>query len=254
MVALKTNAEIAAAIARAADDPLLAVAAHNAPTQTVVSGPADSLARVSAAAASLGIACSTAKLPHAFHNPLLAAAVEPFRARIAGLPQRPLRYPVYSAILGRFYRDGDDLSSLLARHLVMPVRFLAAIRHVYDLGASAFVECGGRDALVGLVGRIVPDVETIPCLDGRTSGRVSIELASSRLMRYALTSDRQQAPPSPRSNGIPKEVVSEHYSVGRPTPAPEPVVVPSLPQMDVFASVRREKHRRQHRRRRKHRR
>src|SRR5690349_16889154 len=105
MLALSTNADVAAALVAAADDAAVVVAVRNSPRQTVLSGPRPALARIAAAATALDIASTALGSPFAFHHPALAVAAESFRAAIAGIGVRPLRYRVHSPILGRAYRD-----------------------------------------------------------------------------------------------------------------------------------------------------
>ena len=170
MLALSTHADVAAALVAAADDVSVVVAVRNSPRQTVLSGPRAALTRIAAAAAALDIAATTLASPFAFHHPALAGAAASFRSAVAELPVRPLRYRVHSPILGRAYRDEDDLAELLARHLVRPVDLLAGIRGLHERGHTVYVECGARDALVGAVRRTVPGVRTLTCLDGSRPG------------------------------------------------------------------------------------
>ncbi|ACV80180.1 acyltransferase domain-containing protein [Nakamurella multipartita] len=181
MLALSTHAEVAAALVAAADDASVVVAVRNSPRQTVLSGPRAALARIAAAAAALGIATTALASPFAFHHPALAGAAASFRSAIAGLPVRPLRYRVHSPILGRAYRDEDDLAELLARHLVRPVDLLTGIRGLHERGHTVYVECGARDALVAAVRRTVPGVQTLTCLDGSRPGPELIADVRDRL-------------------------------------------------------------------------
>ncbi len=181
MMAVAANAEIAEALVRAAADHRVAVAAHNAPQQAVLSGPLPALNRVRAAAGALGISCVILQSPFAFHNPLLAPAIEPFRAQILAVRQRPLLRRVYSPILGRFYSDDDDLRELLVSHLVRPVRFVDAIRLLHSRSFSVFVECGAREVLSTLVQRTVPGVVTIATLEPGRPARETLDAAIDRL-------------------------------------------------------------------------
>lgn len=184
MLALSADAETAAALVRASDDPVVAVAAHNAPRQTVLSGTVAALVRVQAAATALGIGCAMLKSPFAFHNQLLSTAVTPFLQSLAQVRQRPLQYRVYSPIIGRYYRDDDDIPGLLAAHLVRPVHFMECIRMLHAQHFSHFVECGARDALTSLARHTVPDIRTIDCLTSRGSASTAIEKAAGELGRH----------------------------------------------------------------------
>ena len=180
MLALGANARRAAALVEFLGDPGVAVAAENGPRQTVVSGPEEQLQLVSELAGRLGISATRLHSPYPFHSPLMAEASAVFERNIRGVGQSALRIPVHSPIAGRCYRDGDDLPSMLASHLTLPVRFLDALRHVHSDGSDVFVECGARNALSGLVDRSLPQVTAIPCLTG-PSPADSLGTALSRL-------------------------------------------------------------------------
>ena len=166
MLALGVNARRASALVELMGDPGVAVAAENSPRQTVVSGSEDQLLLAADVAGRMGISATRLHSPYPFHSPLMAEASEVFERAIRGVRQAPLRVPVYSPISGRCYHDGDDLPSVLASHLTLPVRFLDAMRHVHGDGADVFVECGARNALSGLVAKSLPEVATVPCLTG----------------------------------------------------------------------------------------
>ncbi|MEV4014578.1 acyltransferase domain-containing protein [Nonomuraea angiospora] len=127
------------------------IAVDNGPEQTVVSGPADALRRTSAIADAVGLSATVLRAPHPFHSPLLAAAAQDLGRRLTGYGRRGLGVPVFSPILGRYYRDSDDLGRLLAAHLVTPVRFGAAVERLHRSGVGVWVEVGAGRALTSRV-------------------------------------------------------------------------------------------------------
>ena len=241
MLALSANAETAAALVQAADDPTVAVAAHNAPRQTVLSGTVAALARVQTAATALGIGSATLKSPFAFHNQLLSTAVTPLLHSLAEVRQRPLQFRVYSPITGQYYRDDDDIPGLLAAHLVRPVHFMESIRLLHAQNFSHFVECGARDALTSLARHTVPDIRTIACLTSRGSASAAIEGAIGELGRYrrelasvpsvgsvAADGSAQDGPP-PR-NGFPVQLLNH-------SPIPSTVTLQAAPAENSTAAT-----------------
>lgn len=142
------------------------VAVANGPTQTAVSGPADALGRVARVADAIGMTATHLRAPHPFHNPMLEAARRGFAERVRGHRSHGFRVPVFSPILGRYYRDQDDLGELLAAHLVTPVEFGAAISRAHDSGARIWVEVGGGRALTNLVRARHPEVTVLTPLHG----------------------------------------------------------------------------------------
>jgi acyl transferase domain-containing protein len=127
------------------------VAVANGATQTGVSGPADALSRVARVAEAIGVPATRLRAPHPFHNPLLAAAGRVFAERVRGHRSHGFRTPVFSPILGRYYREQDDLGELLAAHLVAPVEFAGAVDRAHDAGARIWVEFGAGRVLTNLV-------------------------------------------------------------------------------------------------------
>jgi malonyl CoA-acyl carrier protein transacylase/acyl carrier protein len=157
MVALAAGAARARRIVDLVEDDGLAVAVENHDGQTVLSGPGSAIDSVVGIAGHLRIGTVAVKSPFPFHTPMLAAAVPRFAERLRAIPRRALNIPVFSPIVGRHYRDDDDLAGLLATHLVTPVTFGAGVRALYEDGVRQFVEAGCLGALSGLVHKALPD-------------------------------------------------------------------------------------------------
>jgi len=175
MVSLACDQRRAGQLLELIGDADLCVAAVNGPGQVVVSGPSEGLRKVEAIAAALGITAVPLLATAAFHTPRMAEvraeAVRRLRDQPRHRRQRPLRRPVYSPILGRFYRDADDLVELLGLHLVTPVRFDTAIAALHAAGARIFVELGAGGTMTGLVKAALPEVTTWAPLSGRAARR-----------------------------------------------------------------------------------
>ncbi|MEU6483271.1 acyltransferase domain-containing protein [Streptomyces sp. NPDC046887] len=166
MLALRCDRARAERIIALIDHPDLVLAVDNGP-QTVVSGRAEPLAIAADIADRLGVTQTRLRSPHPFHHPLLEGARTSLADRIAAYRPSPLQVPVYSPILGRFYRDGDDLARLLALHLVTPVEFGPAVSVLYAAGARVFVETGAGRVLCALVEQLRPGAHVVSPLAGR---------------------------------------------------------------------------------------
>ncbi|WP_165977249.1 acyltransferase domain-containing protein [Nonomuraea diastatica] len=168
------------------------VAVDNGPAQTVVAGTADALRRTAAIAAAIGLPSTALHSPHPFHSPLLDQARRELARRLGGYSRRGLRLPVFSPVLGRYYRDSDDLGELLASHLVTPVRFGPTVERLHRSGAGVWVEVGAGRALTSRVRSIEPaaSVHTplLPDLDTlRETGQYLAPAAESRTARHTGT-------------------------------------------------------------------
>jgi len=133
----------------------VAVAVENHDRQTVVSGPSGNVSAFIDFCGSQDISAQRLHSPYGFHHPDLEAAATTFAARLTAYRPEPLQRPVYSPILGRYYRDDDDFGHCLARHLVLPVRFGDGIRFLKSDGVNVYIECGALDALSKIVARVL---------------------------------------------------------------------------------------------------
>ncbi|MEU3402041.1 acyltransferase domain-containing protein [Streptomyces filamentosus] len=171
MVALGISAARTAGLLNGLGEWEVTLAADNGPRQCVVSGPAEPLERVRAAAETLGLGATRLRVPYAFHHRSLAAVADDFAHRAAALRTGPVRHVLHSAILGRRLEDADAVADLVAAHLVRPTRFTDTVRELHADGVDVFVECGPRGVLSDLVAATVPGVRVVAPLRRRAGGR-----------------------------------------------------------------------------------
>jgi acyl transferase domain-containing protein len=169
MSALTCSGARAEALLQLLEIPEVALAADNSPGQCVVSGSQEGLDAVARVAQAVPISTLRLHSPYAFHSPLMEPLVEQLAAQIRQITPGPLKTPVYSPILGRWYQDGDDYATLLASHLVRPVRFREALQRLQAGGGRVFVEAGARAALTGFVRTCAPEATTVTTLHGRSA-------------------------------------------------------------------------------------
>ena len=155
MAALGTDAIRARKLLNLIDNQYTVVAVENHVEQTVISGTQEAMDTIGEISRSLKISFVRLNSPYPFHSPLLQPTVNDFAARMRHLQQQPLHTPVFSPILQRYYNLDDQLTDCLARHLVLPLNFIEAIRHLYTAGTRTFVECGALDTLAKLTNKIL---------------------------------------------------------------------------------------------------
>jgi malonyl CoA-acyl carrier protein transacylase len=137
---------------------MLTVAVENHDNQTVISGSESEIEAFSAHCRSRKVYAQKLHSPYGFHHPALAPAAAAFAARLSARSWSVPKLPVYSPIMGRYYRPDDAFGDCLARQLVMPVAFSTAVRRLHTEGVSTYVECGALDGLSRIIGRILgPD-------------------------------------------------------------------------------------------------
>jgi acyl transferase domain-containing protein/NAD(P)H-dependent flavin oxidoreductase YrpB (nitropropane dioxygenase family) len=134
------------------------VANHNAPRQTVVSGPTKDVAAAVRLLRRAGLGAKRIPVACAFHSPLVGDAGQRFAEALAqqavGVPE----FPVWSNRTAAPY--GDDAGAVraeLAAQIGAPVRFVAQIEAMYAAGARIFVEAGPGCVLTRLVSQILGD-------------------------------------------------------------------------------------------------
>jgi enediyne polyketide synthase len=156
-----------AGIAAAPEDvtPLLdgepvVIAGYNSPTQTVISGPADAVDRVSARAQARGLSATRINVSHAFHSAAVAPAATAFRDYLEGQQFTPLERTMVSTVTATRLSSDTSVPELLSRQVLDPVRFSDAVR-VMATEADLFIEVGPGRILRGLAAETIPAVPAI---------------------------------------------------------------------------------------------
>ncbi|RSN68156.1 type I polyketide synthase, partial [Actinomadura sp. WAC 06369] len=136
----------------------IAVAAQNAPRETVIAGTSAGVDRALGVLAARGLPAERLPVGCALHSPLVAAASGSLRAALAGRDLRSPAFPVWSGATAAPYdAEPADLAATLAGQLAAPVRFAEQIEAMYAAGARTFVEAGPGGALTRLVGAVLGD-------------------------------------------------------------------------------------------------
>lgn len=134
------------------------VSNRNSPAQTVVSGTAEGLLRLTTALEEKGIDVRQLSVAAAFHSPLVAPACDAFARHLQEAALSAARFPVFSNVTARPYPASPQrMADILADHLVQPVRFAEQVEAMYAAGVRTFVETGPRAVLTGLVGQVLGD-------------------------------------------------------------------------------------------------
>lgn len=134
------------------------IANYNAPSQTVISGPA---AEISQAEAVLDKAGARLVIPlpvsAAFHSRLMAPAAERFAEFLAPYEFKTLEIPVIANVTARPYPPHDPtgtLKTMLIEQITRPVQWTDSIRYLLGKGETEFTEIGPGAVLTGLIRRI----------------------------------------------------------------------------------------------------
>jgi [acyl-carrier-protein] S-malonyltransferase len=159
----------------------LVVANDNAPGQVVISGRLGALERASEGMRAAG-ARRVVRLPvsGAFHSPQMAGVAEQLAQAFEAETWSNARVPVMSNVSAEPLTDATRIRALLAEQVRAPVEWVACVRRMVDDGVDVMVECGAGAALVGMVRRIAPAVETATVTD-RASLDSAVALLGQRV-------------------------------------------------------------------------
>jgi 5-hydroxydodecatetraenal polyketide synthase CpkA len=134
----------------------LAIAAVNGPDSVVISGDADSAARVADALAARGCRTTRLEVSHAFHSPHMDAMLDEFRTVAASLTYAPPVIPIVSTVTGEL-TDQLTAPEYWVEQVRRPVRFLDAARTLEAEGVTTLLELGPNGILTAQVPACMPD-------------------------------------------------------------------------------------------------
>lgn len=148
MTAVVVNpGELAEVLAR---EPAVVAAALNGPTDTVLSGPLDALARIAKELGLRGVKTTSLPVAHAFHSPLLGPAAADLRTmpvRCAA-PVLPLASTRYGRMLRHEPMDADYWADQIEEPVLMDTALGALVS---DIAPTHLIEIGPRSQLLEIM-------------------------------------------------------------------------------------------------------
>jgi [acyl-carrier-protein] S-malonyltransferase len=153
-------------VARVAEetDGAVVAANFNTPRQTVISGESGLLADV---AQKIGGRKVELNVAGAFHSPLMLEASREMNAMISQVPLRDPVIPMVGATDGGILATARDVRLALQNQMLSPVRWVAVVGRLLDLGVVEIVEAGEDGTLT----RMLRDFRRKD-LEGRTAREV----------------------------------------------------------------------------------
>jgi len=120
-----------------------AVAAYNAPSSSVISGPISAIDELSRSLGERGITCSRLRTSHAFHSKMMEPILGAFAEEVKKARRRAPRIPYISNLTGSFIEASDTTSvRYWAAQLREPVRFAEGIQRLLDDPGAILLEVG----------------------------------------------------------------------------------------------------------------
>lgn len=124
---------------------------YNSPAQTVIAGEKEAAARAAEKFAEAGARTIQLKVSAAFHSKLMEGASKEFYEAVKDIKFNAPSVPFYSNVTGALLEDFSDMPSLLAKHMISPVRFTSELAAMNSAGIDKFIELGPNKVLTGLV-------------------------------------------------------------------------------------------------------
>ncbi len=218
----------------------LTIANINAPEQIVVSGTKGQIEQCLLHCAEAGIHAGRLPVSGAFHSPLIAAALQPFKQALEQTRFATGKTPVYANSTAKPYpARGAQARKLLAEQLLSPVRFVAQIQRMYRDGIRCFVETGPDRRLAGLIRSILADrtglcVCSLDASKGRHEtqdlarllGQLAVQGHLGQPQAWDSAADTLSADTAAaRTTGMRIPVCGANYT--RPKPEPERIETPA---------------------------
>jgi len=130
------------------------VAAINAPTTCVLSGPEDQIERTEQQLTEQGYACARLSVSHAFHSDMMTPAIAPFEEVVRKIKLRLPQIPFISNVTGTWITDEQAIDpNYWGRHLRQTVRFADGVSALMAEDEYLLLEVGPGRALCGLAQR-----------------------------------------------------------------------------------------------------
>lgn len=131
---------------------------YNSPAQTVIAGEKEAAQKAAESFAAAGARAVQLKVSAAFHSKLMEGAAKEFYEEIKDIKFNAPCVPFYSNVLGSELTDFSDIPSMLAKHMVSPVRFTDELSAMQKSGIENFIELGPNKVLTGLVKKTLKGV------------------------------------------------------------------------------------------------
>jgi malonyl CoA-acyl carrier protein transacylase len=135
------------------------VANFNSPSQIVISGPVDDIARAGKLLEQAGArAYMPLQVSAAFHSRYMREYADQFAEFLRPFAFTPPRIPVISNVTAQPYpADSESIKALLVRQITQSVEWVQSIRYLLTQGVSEIREVGPGNVLTRLVQQIQQD-------------------------------------------------------------------------------------------------
>lgn len=131
---------------------------YNSPAQTVIAGETAAVEAACEKFSAMKARVAPLNTESAFHSEIMKPASEEFHEKIKDIKFNAPSVKFFSNLTGSELTDFSDMPSLLAKHVVSPVRFTDELAAVKEAGFDRYIELGPGKTLTGLVKKTLTDI------------------------------------------------------------------------------------------------
>ncbi len=124
---------------------------YNSSVQTVIAGETSACEAAAAKFVEMKKKAIKLNVASAFHSKLMQSAADEFIKTAETISFRTAKVDFYSNLTGEKLEDFSDMPSMLARHIVSPVKFTSELALMDKAGYENYIELGPNKVLTGLV-------------------------------------------------------------------------------------------------------
>jgi len=138
------------------------IANYNNPGNIVISGTKEAIERAAALAKERGARrVITLAVSIAAHSRLMESAAREFAKAVEATPMRAPRVPVISNVTALPLTDVAAIKKDLVEQLTSGVQWIKSVEYMAAKGVTQFIELGPKDAVAGMVRRIVSNANAV---------------------------------------------------------------------------------------------
>ena len=141
---------------------------YNSPAQTVIAGESSAVAQACEKSKEMKARVMPLNTESAFHSEIMKPASIEFYDKIKDITFKKPSVKFFSNLIGDELCDFSDMPSMLARHIISPVRFTDELVAIHTQGFDRYIELGPGKTLTGLVKKTLTDI-TAYNIDGMQS-------------------------------------------------------------------------------------
>ncbi|HMS01566.1 MAG TPA: aminotransferase class III-fold pyridoxal phosphate-dependent enzyme, partial [Gemmatimonadaceae bacterium] len=172
------------------------IAAINATSQCVVSGPTEVVEAFRATLEGEGVLARPLRTSHAFHSAMMDPVLPAFGALVADVALSPPTLPIISTVTGRLLDPSTATDrAYWTRHLRETVRFADAMATAVQVPSAVYLELGPAATLSSLARRVSTTVRVVPSLDGTADEPRAMARAAAQLWCWGAARAWPDRPP-----------------------------------------------------------